>query len=215
MSEQENTTKLLVEIPRDLFDITREILTYDFVNGQMACWILGKRRNEGGIDIITLYEIVIPPSIQKGSYGSKIKVRDIVGTIITTETNIPMEVEKTLTKQKHIRMTIDPTSTQIEIQEVKNKTNYKPTTDEFYKQTLRVFTQKIDLDTILTDCRPLTENFRHSMSSLGDPFKPKQFLRELSAYTYTRLSHKQIAEIHINKNANARGHFEEVNPQGS
>lgn len=220
MSEQDNTTtQLLVEIPRDLQDITKEILTFDFKNGPMACWILGRRRNEGRLEIITLYEIVVPPTFQDESNESKIKVNDIVGTVLSTQTKIPMKVEKTLTKQKHIRLTINAMTKQIEIQQVKIKRNIHPSKsvdkDELNKQTLQVITQKINIDTILTDCRPLTESFRHSMSSLGDPFKPKQFLRELSANTYTRLSSKQIAKIHINKNANAKVHFENVNPQRS
>lgn len=209
MNEPENsTTNLLVEIPRDLEEIIKEILTCDFKNGEMACWILGRRKIVEKTEIITFYELVIPPPVKNNLNESKLKIKDIVGTIISSKNYIPMEVEKKLTEQKHIRMTIDPMSRNIETVQVEIKEYHN---QRFYKQTQKVITQIINLDTILTDCRPLTENFKDSGSSLGDPFKPKPILRQLSASTYTRLSKEQVAKIHIGENESAKEHFEKVN----
>ena len=210
MSQQENTTKLLVEIPQDFKELMNEILSYDFTNNEMACWILGRRRKDKEKEIITCYELVIPPSNKDRSCVSKIKVKDVVGTIFTSQINISMKVEKKLTKQKHIRITIHPTSRNIEIEQLQIIKDYH---QEFYRKTQKVITQEIDLDTILTDCRPLTENFKDSVSSLGDPFKPKHILRQLSASSYTRLTEEQIAKIHIKKKDYAGEHFEKGNPE--
>ena len=204
----EKNAHVLVQIPRNFQDKVLELHTFDFENKNISFWITGITRNNPGMKCVTLQEVIIPPAYcceVCSKSTSKIKEEHIVGILTTSRRNFSLEVKRKLSKKHpYIVATLIPEDKEIKFEYVVfEKANISSICSErknIYEYRMDVVTQKLDLDIVLTDCRPKSERSRLLHGSLGNPFTPSGILRQLTAYTYEPLTTNDIIELHYNGN---------------
>ena len=188
---------LKLVIPSNLQEKIYEIYIYDYENQKMNFWLTGNRKCIGGIETITIQEVIFAPR-----ESMKTLMKDnIVGVLTTPTVTFLSDWNGQLTTDRsYVLVSLVPKHkkfiyTQITFEQLSHSDRLVSKTIHSSRANTRIIKKLSNLEVVITDCRPKTERQRILNNSLGNPFMPTGIRRILTADTYEKLSTKEIYEL--------------------